>query len=575
MSTITKLEQTDQSGVPHYLLLVDDEPQILKALQRLLRNTDFTILIANNAGEALEILAEKDVHVMLTDHKMPNMTGAELIDTVRQEYPNVVSIMLSGQADFNQVIRLLNEKSAMRFIQKPWCNKEVVGTIEKAFKQYAKSNYGSWLSRVNRSSKLIETHDFEAIVDRYKTRSEQHYVAALQYANIAELVRAVGQERCEKVQAELVDVIASLLPDLTEFFYYEPGLLLITLGNAHSEEQIKAMLANVMSEMVEKASSLVPSHRLELKAAFQHIDDFTVSSELLVEQLKATIQSANALRPLIQLDAELQSKLSRQQQIKAAIAPELDSGQFKLVIQPKVTLSNKLVESAEILLRWQHTTLGWVSPMEFIRLAELDGQINRIGNWVLEHGIRLISRLKRFSPDIKSISINVSARQLFHVGFVEYVQELLIKHRVDGPSLELEITETCIAEDPNQIQAILVQLKTLGVLISVDDFGSGGTAYSFLTNLPIDILKLDKCLIDDLAFSNSKVRLVKSLIDICHSLNIEVVAEGVEDAKTIEILESMECDKIQGFVYSKALKPVDFEKLLVMQPFAQKKKNAG
>jgi EAL domain-containing protein (putative c-di-GMP-specific phosphodiesterase class I)/response regulator RpfG family c-di-GMP phosphodiesterase len=569
MDTNTEVKETEMSVRPQQLLLVDDEPHILRSLQRVFRTKNFEIYLANSGAEALQILSEKKIQVMVTDHKMPNMTGVELIDIVKQDFPNVVSIMLSGQADYEQVIRVLNEKSAMRFIKKPWCNKELVQTIEKALKHFDISNYGTWLNRVNRSTSFIDSNDFDTIVERYKSRSEQHFVAALHYSNIAELAKTLGQDKCEKIQAELVNVISLLLPELTEFFYYEPGLLLITLGSSNNEEQIEAMLANVMAEMITEMRNLASSVRLELRAAYQHIDDFTVSSELLVEQLKASIQSADALRPLIKLDAEFQNKLSRQHQIKAAIAPELDSGHFSLVIQPKVTLKNKLVESGEILLRWQHSTLGWISPMEFIRLAELDGQINQVGNWVLEHGISLISRVSRFSPDIKSVSINVSARQLFHVGFVERVQNLLTKYQIKGSLLELEITETCISEDPALIKTVLGQLKALDVLISVDDFGSGGTAYSFLTQLPIDILKLDKCLIDDLLISKSKAKLVKSLIDICQSLGIEVVAEGVEDEKTIEILESMQCDKIQGFVYSKAVKPIDFEKLLVMQPYAQ------
>jgi sensor c-di-GMP phosphodiesterase-like protein len=180
-----------------------------------------------------------------------------------------------------------------------------------------------------------------------------------------------------------------------------------------------------MLETIEFACTLQQSIRLELKASYQYVRDFSVKAELLVEQLKATIQSANALRPVIHLDSELTKELSRQQKIKASITPELATGKFSLVIQPKVSLPNKLVESGEILLRWQHSTLGWISPMEFIRLAELDGQINQMGNWVLDQGIQLISRLKRFSPDIQSVSINVSARQLYHVGFVESLKNLL------------------------------------------------------------------------------------------------------------------------------------------------------
>ncbi|MGO4893661.1 EAL domain-containing protein [Flavobacterium sp. W21_SRS_FM6] len=554
------------------ILLVDDEPHILQALQRLLRKKECEILSANTALEALDILSKNDVQVMLTDHKMPQMTGAELIETVRHSYPNVISIMLSGQADFDQIIRLLNDKSAMRFIKKPWSNHEIVETIEKAFNLYETSSHSTWLKRINRAAGFEDDQDFASIVYRYKIRSKAHFVAAIKYVNIAALSRIVGQQECEKIQIKLVNVIAAALPPGTEFVYHEPGLLLITSPACLEKDQLTLMLTGGMAAMIEKVAGLVNSCRLELKAAFYVVDDFLLSPELLVEQLKETIQSANALRPLIYLDEALKTKLSREQQIKASISPELDSGQFTLVLQPKVTLATKLIESAEVLLRWQHTTLGWISPTEFIRLAELDGQINRVGSWVLENGIQQISRLTRFSPDIKSLSINVSARQLYQPDFVEDLQRLLKKHHVDACALEIEITESCIAEDPNYIQTVLWQVKMLGVHISIDDFGAGGTAYSFLTTLPIDTLKLDKCLVEDLSFSKSKCKLVASLIDICHSLNIDVVAEGVEDQKTLDILESMACNKVQGFIFSRALQPKDFEKLIVMQPFARKVK---
>lgn len=550
-----------------HILLVDDEPNVLRALERLLRNQKLVVYTANNAAEAMIQLAQNPIQVMLTDHKMPETTGAQLIDQVRAKHPNIVSIMLSGEADFEQVIRLLNEKAAMRFIKKPWNNAEIVETIEQAFKHYNKSTFGTWQQRINRLTKTSLNTDFEMALGHLDLNESERFVAALQYLNIAELATVSGQERCELIQAELVDEARKLLPDMAELFHYEAGLLLILLPATHNEVQIRSMIEHVMQTIQQKVSNEVSSLRLEVRAAFQCLNNKDVSAELLIEQLKSSIQSTDALKPLIQIDIELQNKLIRQQQIRGSLATELDSGQFKLVIQPKVTLENKVIESAEVLLRWQHSTLGWISPLEFIRLAELDGQINRMGDWVLENGIKLISRLTRFSPDMKSVSINVSARQLYQLDFAEKLKAMLEKYSVDPLFLELEITETCISEDPKYIQNVLWQLKLLGVSISVDDFGSGGTAFGFLTYLPIDTLKLDKGLIDGLAFSSSQRKLVKSLIDVCHSLSIEVVAEGAEDEKTVEILEELHCDKVQGFIFSKALPLPKFEELLIKQPF--------
>lgn len=570
MNNVLETQVNKKSDSLKHILLVDDEPNVLLALERVLRNQKVVVYKANNAVEAMIQLSQNPIQVMLTDYKMPETTGAQLIDQVRAKHPNVVSIMLSGEADFEQVIRLLNEKAAMRFIKKPWNNAEIVETIEQAFKHYHKSTFGTWQQRINRLTKTPLSTDFDMALEQSDLKGIDCFVAVLKYLNIAELAAVSGQERCELIQAELVDEARKLLPDIAELFHYEAGLLLVLLPATHNEVQIRSMLEHVMQIIQQKVNNEVSSLRLEIRAAFKCVDNNDISAELLIEQLKSSIQYTDALKPLIQIDIELQNKLSRQQQIKGSLVTELDSGQIKLAVQPKVTLENKIIESAEVLLRWQHSKLGWISPLEFIRLAELDGQINHIGDWVLENGIRLISHLTHVSPDIKSVSINVSARQLYQPDFVERLREILKKYSVDPLFLELEITETCISEDPKHIQNILWQLKLFGVSISVDDFGSGGTAFGFLTYLPIDNLKLDKRLIDELAFSGSQRKLVKSLIDVCHSLRIEVVAEGVEDEKTVEILQELNCDKVQGFIFSKALPLPKFEELLKKQPFMRK-----
>jgi len=140
MKQFNASQKLDSQQMLPLILLVDDEPNILKSLKRLLRGKPFNLVTATTAREALTILAENEVQVMLTDHKMPNMTGAQLIDIVHQQHPNIVSIMLSGQVDYDHVIRLLNDRLITRFIKKPWCGDELVATIEKAVTKYEENN---------------------------------------------------------------------------------------------------------------------------------------------------------------------------------------------------------------------------------------------------------------------------------------------------------------------------------------------------------------------------------------------------------------------------------------------------
>ncbi|MDC0603123.1 EAL domain-containing protein [Aliiglaciecola sp.] len=549
------------------ILLVDDEPYILKSLQRTLRTLNLSVLIANNAKEALSLLAENSVQVILTDHKMPDMTGADLIDVVKREYPEIVSIMLSGQADYEQVIRLFNDRAVFKFIKKPWSNIEVIEAIETAFSQYNDSTFGTWQQRVNRLSENSGSQNCTAALERLNNSNDFKYLAAIEYVNLSEFAKNIGQKKCEQIQAELINRTKDVLSEGAELLHYDAGLLLVCIPSKQSSDKIENQLNHLMLRFIDNARVSVPEVRLELRAAFLSDLSTKTSLEMLIEELKVTIRSTSAITPLIKLDEQLQEKLSRQQKIKSAIQPDLENGRFSLAFQPKVSLQNKVICGAEILLRWQHSTLGWVSPSEFIRLAELDGQISNLGNWVLEHGIEQATRLLRFSPDLEAVAINVSARQLKAPDFVEQLEILLEKYKMPASQLELEITETFISENPKRMQQVLWQLKLLGVSIAVDDFGSGGTAYGYLTYLPIDILKLDKCLVDGLVFSEGQRKLIESLVKICHSLGIKVVAEGAEDKETLKILAKIDCDQVQGFVYSKALSSEDFKKLIVKQPF--------
>ena len=281
----------------------------------------------------------------------------------------------------------------------------------------------------------------------------------------------------------------------------------------------------------------------------------------------------NSQPDVVCLDAMHLAQKKRKQTIQNSIQQAINSNQFSLFFQPKVNLKNGLVENAEVLMRWQHSSLGWVSPVEFISLSELDGQIEKIGSWLLEKSIEQLVVLRRQYGDKLNLAINVSPRQLQTDHIVDELKYLLDKTGLTPSCLELEITEGCVIEDLQHTSHILWQLKDLGISIAIDDFGSGCASFAYLSKLPVDVLKLDKILIDDLESNKHMTDMLKSIIGLCKMMQIKVVAEGVENHRQVDMLKELGCHYVQGYVYSRPLTKEQFEKVLINQPFMLDSKN--
>ncbi len=275
-----------------------------------------------------------------------------------------------------------------------------------------------------------------------------------------------------------------------------------------------------------------------------------------------------SIRPeVIKLDAQHLAQKKRKQTIRSSIQQAITSNQFKLFFQPKVRLDNGLVESAEVLMRWQHSSLGWVSPNEFISLSELDGQIMQVGSWLLENSVAQLMAMRKQYGNNLSLSINVSPRQLQSEQMVHELSYLLAETQIEPSCIELELTEGCVIKDLGQTASILNQLKALGVRIAIDDFGAGYATFAYLSKLPIDLLKLDKVLVDDIESNEDVINMLQSIIQLCKKMGIEVVAEGAENQRQVDILRGLQCDYVQGFVYSRPVTKSQFEKILINQPY--------
>ena len=234
------------------------------------------------------------------------------------------------------------------------------------------------------------------------------------------------------------------------------------------------------------------------------------------------------------------------------------NGELQLHYQPKLSLSSGRVEQAEALLRWQHPQYGMVSPGEFIPLAERTGSVQALTTWVIEEALRQLQAWAERGLCLQ-LSLNISADDLLDRQLAVRVGQLLQHYTVPAEQLIFEITESAVMGNPEQALLILQQLRDLGISLSVDDFGTGYSSLSQLKRMPVQELKIDQSFIRDLDETSEDAVIVRSTIDMSHSLGLKVVAEGVEYEPSLRLLERWGCDTAQGYFISRPLSAEAFE----------------
>jgi diguanylate cyclase (GGDEF)-like protein/PAS domain S-box-containing protein len=250
---------------------------------------------------------------------------------------------------------------------------------------------------------------------------------------------------------------------------------------------------------------------------------------------------------------DLHTVMVRRLEMRAALNEAVPGDQMRLRYQPIVDLPTSEIIGVEALVRWEHPTRGLIGPVEFIELSEENGAVVAIGGWVLREALRTFAGWRRAAPNspLRYISINVSARQFRTPGFVDQVRAALTATGSRPESLLLEITESLVLHDADQVWSDLRELRAMGIRIAIDDFGTGYSSLSYLRQMPVDVLKIDKSFIDDILHSEQQMALVEHIVSLARTLDLAVVAEGIELAEHRDALVRMGCPFGQGYLFSK------------------------
>jgi diguanylate cyclase (GGDEF)-like protein len=269
----------------------------------------------------------------------------------------------------------------------------------------------------------------------------------------------------------------------------------------------------------------------------------------------AKISGARHLRYAKEMTASMAGRVSLENRLRQA----LERGEFVLHYQPKINILSGMLSGAEALLRWNDPLTGLVPPNRFISILEETGLIHEVGQWALQEAVAVYRRWRERGLRAVRVSVNVSPAQLRNRAFVSEIERALGADAMSAAGLELEITESVIMEDVRFSIASLRAIRALGVGIAIDDFGTGFSSLSYLARLPVHTLKIDRSFIIDMTLSAEGLALVSTIVNLAHSLKLNAVAEGVETEEQFRLLRVLNCDELQGYLFSKPLPQEIFE----------------
>ena len=560
-------------------MMVDDEPVMLEIVQALLEEEGYRHFVSlGDSTQAVDKLISADPDILLLDLDMPEVDGFEVLKRVRMidNYQHLPVIILTASENPDNKLKAL-ELGATDFLSKPVDPSELALRVRNTLAAKAYQDHLTYYDNLTGlpNRKLFIDHLGKGVG---QAKRENRSLVLLEigldhFQNINESLGVRGGDYILQTVAERLlgvlrssDVVGRSNNKLPIENTARTGgdEFSVVMYGVNSVENASVVSSRVLEAV--KQPFTVDGDDVYLTASIGiavYPDDGDEADTLIKHAASAQDVAKTQGRDKYQFfSSEMETRSRAITKMVSDLRTALEEQQFELYYQPQVDASNGSVVGMESLIRWFHPEDGMVSPLDFIPVAEEMGMIVPIGEWVLNEACHSASEWISSGHSGLRVSVNVSAKQFLDPGFKTSIISALKSSGLDPRCLVLEITESMLMGDIDQLAVLLQDIKKLGVSFSLDDFGTGYSSLSYLKKFPIDELKIDRSFLLEVPANNDDNSIVRAIIAMANSLGQKVLAEGVEDDKQLEFLRQHDCDTIQGFYFSKPLNRADFTSYL-------------
>lgn len=552
------------------ILIAEDDRSSRLALQSVLLKEGYEVEAVTDGVEAISCCEKQMPDLILLDALMPNLNGFEACKKIRMlKDSNHVPILIVTALDDEKSIERAFDFGATDYISKPIhfsVMRQRIARMLKASRaevHVRELAYNDLLTGLPNRTMFIDK--MQELLKKVRRRSEVLAVMFLdldrfKYVNDS-LGHSVGDMLLKSVAERILGCIRSV--DTVARFGGDEFTLVF---DGIEDRNVIANIADKICRRISEPYSFAGKEiyiTASIGISLHPLDGEDIGQLMQcadTAMFRAKERGGSYLFYEKEMEILITDKLKTEHDLRLAIERE----ELEVYYQPKFDLQTSKINGMEALVRWEHPEKGRIGPNEFIPLAEEIGLISELGLWVLTTACVQAQEWIKKGHEPIPVSVNLSGRQLENSGIAAQVAHVLAHSSLRPEYLELEITESTIMKRPEDVISILQQLKAMGIKLSIDDFGTGYFSLNYLRKFPIDVLKIDATFVRDITENNDDRLIVKGIIALAKSLNLEVIAEGVETKKQVDLLREEGCESIQGIYIGKPMTSEEFEKQFIL-----------
>jgi len=563
------------------ILIVDDEPRVLRLLNGILSKNHKCVAV-DSAEKALAELEAGKFNLVISDINLGGLSGVEMIPRVHELSPDIVVMMVSGDLSLDAPIEAMR-KGAFDYLKKPFDVGHVLAAANRALRHHellvARRRHDEELEKLveERTARLnfLTYHDaLTALPNLTLVEDRLGQMILRDPGENRNAVMLISMGRLRAIRETVSnDAANSIVQDIARRIRKVVDLD-VTLGRIEGDIFAVLLPDSTIDQCVRTSGELIKSlsraftwagNELHLTCKVGvslHPNDGDDVTTLLRNASAALAHARERTGSVVEFYSEGMSAFAADRlELENDLRLAIEAGELGVHYQPKIDLGSGRITGMEALARWDHPTRGFVPPEVFVRLAEDLEIVGRIDRLVLRKACEQTRVWQRAGFEIE-LAVNLSGLHLQEKTCASRILAILEEFDFDPTCLNLELTETAIMRD---LALTIDQLKTFrksGIKISIDDFGTGYSSLNAFKRLPLDVLKIDRSFVKELAEKPLDAAFVKTIIELAHLLNVRIVAEGVESDDQVSILKELGCDEWQGYLFSRPVSADDFHELL-------------